>query len=237
MVSSGCCFSDSTKTGSLSDKQKVRIPSLFKLQEEAEAASAAFGDRWEHGREESARRARSRARNRVFDLINCNQWNYFITLTLSPDKVNRYDYTDIVRHLNIWLDNRVRRKGLRYIIVPEHHKDGAIHFHGLINDVLYVVDSGKKDKQGHIIYNLPEWDYGFTTAIELYGSTTTVSKYVLKYVTKENHKVGGRWYLHGGQLAEPTYTYDWVDYDTFSADGSFEYVPEEGYSFKILNLI
>ena len=64
------------------------------------------------------------------------------TLTLDPARVNRYDVREVTRHLNHWLDNQVRRKGLAYVLVPERHKDGAIHFHGFFNDALEARDSG-----------------------------------------------------------------------------------------------
>ncbi|MFQ7854076.1 MAG: hypothetical protein ACLRIS_01925 [Flavonifractor plautii] len=56
--------------------------------------------------------------------------------------MNRYDVREVTRHLNHWLDNQVRRKGLAYVLVPERHKDGAIHFHGFFNDALEARDSG-----------------------------------------------------------------------------------------------
>ena len=98
------------------------------------------------------------------------------------------------------------RKGLRYVLVPEHHKDGAIHFHGLFNDALDAVDSGTMSVPGrkapvcvrseahrtalerlggHTVYNLPGWGWGFSTAIELYGERDAAISYVCKYIGKE----------------------------------------------------
>lgn len=157
-------------------------------------------------------RSRRRARKAVFDLTMCNpDLDTFITLTLSPDKIDRTDYTAIIKKLNTWLDNRVRRHGLKYVIVAEYHKDGqAIHFHGLINSTAVKLDdSGKTDKRGHTIYNLPEWRLGFTTAMSVYGDDNRGSccKYICKYIGKSNDKVGGRWYYSGGDLSRPTYEY------------------------------
>ena len=33
----------------------------------------------------------SRAKSKVFEYAYCNHWDYFITLTISPDKYDRYD--------------------------------------------------------------------------------------------------------------------------------------------------
>lgn len=81
-------------------------------------------------------RAVRRARAQVRDIALCTPFRWFVTLTLDPARVNRYDVREVTRHLNHWLDNQVRRKGLAYVLVPERHKDGAIHFHGFFNDAL-----------------------------------------------------------------------------------------------------
>ena len=87
-------------------------------------------------------RAVRRARAQVRDLALCNAFTHFVTLTLDQNRVDRYDMEAITRKLNAWLSNQVQRRGLRYVLVPERHKDGAIHFHGFFNDVLERVDSG-----------------------------------------------------------------------------------------------
>lgn len=158
-----------------------------------------------------------RARKRVFDLVACNEdvFDTFVTLTLDQTKVNRYDIDEIywkkVRH---YLDHRVQRKGLAYILAPELHKDGAIHFHGLMNSsALELKDSGQKCwkgfSRGKRIYNVADWKIGFTTAMKLTGDHMNVAKYITKYVTKqmEGGMIGGRYYYHGGALKEPHYKY------------------------------
>ena len=118
--------------------------------------------------------------------------------------------------------------------MPERHKDGAIHFHGFFNDALEAVDSGtvslpgqkhpKKPRNaaqraawlaqgGHVVYNLPGWSLGFTTALELYGDYPAAVGYVCKYIGKELDpegqpvKLGGRWYYSGGPLGRPEVAY------------------------------
>ena len=89
-----------------------------------------------------------RARAKVRRLALSNDFRWFVTLTLDPQKVDRYDPAAVVRKLNQWCSNQVKRKGLCYILVPERHKDGALHFHGFFNDALEAVDSGHKSKDG-----------------------------------------------------------------------------------------
>jgi hypothetical protein len=149
--------------------------------------------------------ARRRAVSRCRDLGACApDLGLFVTLTLDASRINRYDYTEIVRSASTWLDNRVRRDGLKYLLVPELHKDGAIHFHGMINDVLARTNSGIRHA-GKVVYNLPAWSYGFTTAQRITGQDGAwkVAQYCLKYMTKSTEKIGGRYYLHGGAFAEP----------------------------------
>ena len=173
-------------------------------------------------------RARRRAAARVHDYAMCNDFKYFVTLTLNKEKIDRYDVKKVVQTMNRWLDNRVRRNGLKYVLVPELHADGAVHFHGFFNDALCAVDSGtiscSGDKKphrpknldeklkwlsdgGHIVYNLPDWTYGFTTAIELYGSYAASIGYVCKYIRKQSEKIGGRWVYCGGDLKKPVVSY------------------------------
>ena len=167
---------------------------------------------------EAARRSRRRAIKAVYDKIACTpELTLFVTLTLDKEKIDRYSYEAVIKKLNTWLDNRVRRKGLQYVLIPEHHKDGAIHFHGLWSDVLPRSDSGKKTKRGQQIFNLPDWGYGFSTAVLIDGERDHVLKYVTKYITKDTEKIGGRFYLSGGKFGAPTYQYFNVDYD--SVDG------------------
>lgn len=152
-------------------------------------------------------RARRRAASAVRDLALCNDFRWFVTLTLDQQHIDRYDMGAIMRKVNQWLSNAVRRQGLRYVLVPELHKDGAVHFHGFFSDSLAAVDSGHKDSGGHTVYNLPQWRFGFTAAIELYGSYHSAVGYVCKYVRKQDTKIGGRWYYSGGGLRKPDVTY------------------------------
>ena len=188
-------------------------------------------DAEEQRKADSLARAQRRAKAAVRDLAASNEFRWFVTLTLSPEKIDRYDVKEITRRLNHWLDNHVRRSGLAYVLVPERHKDGAVHFHGLFNDALRAVDSGHRDSGGHAVYNLPEWDLGFTTAIELYGERRQAIAYVCKYIGKQigadgqPGKVGGRWYYSGGKLQRPRVELYDVDAEDFSE--------VEGYSFTV----
>lgn len=159
--------------------------------------------------ERSMRRAKAKLRR----LALANDFAYFVTLTLDPAKIDRYDGAAVTRALGQWCDNMVRRHGLRYILVPERHKDGAFHFHGFMaGPGLKAVDSGH-EIGGRTAYNLPQWRLGFTTAQPLYGEYAAAVAYCCKYIGKqEGERPLGRWYYSGGALEEPAKLYTDLDY-------------------------
>lgn len=159
-----------------------------------------------------------------------NDFDWFVTLTLDPSKVDRYDPAAIMKIANRWLDNMVRRHGLRYILVPELHKDGAFHFHGFFAGDLKAIDSGHLDPGGHRIYNLPQWTLGYTTAIRIYGEYQAAVWYICKYIGKQNgERPMGRWYYSGGGLKEPSAELMDVDYQEIKGwDGAWEFFTPGG---------
>lgn len=162
---------------------------------------------------DDALRSMRRARAKLRRLALANSFDYFVTLTLSPEEIDRYDAKQIMAKVNRWLDNMVRRHSLRYILVPEQHKDGAWHFHGfLAGDGLKTVDSGVR-WDGREVYNLPQWSFGFSTAQRLYGEYSAAVAYVCKYIGKQQgQRPMGRWYYSGGELCEPEKAYACLDY-------------------------
>ena len=172
--------------------------------------------------DENKKRALRRAKSRVFDLMinNVADCNLFVTLTVDKEKIDRYDYSKIMKELNVFLGNKVQKNGLKYVLIPEYHKDGAIHFHGIFNRYkgIDLIDSGKK-KNGKKIYNIGSYKFGFTTAQKISGkdSIVKVSKYVYKYMSKSASldMIGGRYFLHGGALNEAVVEYSDTDFSTF----------------------
>ena len=133
-------------------------------------------------------------RDRVRDIVIMNNFTHFLTITIDPEKFDSFDVDIVRKKLKTWLDNQVKRKGLQYVLIPEYHKSGRIHAHALINDVFKLVDSGKRTKSGKVIYNCPEWRYGFTTAIPLDDQKIRVANYVTKYITKGSDKIFGKYF-------------------------------------------
>lgn len=145
---------------------------------------------------ESLRVSFTRTKNMIYYLARSGCWDWFLTLTLSPDRVDRYNLNECSKKLRKHLNNIKNRVApdMYYLIVPEQHKDGAWHFHGLVGNCpeLHMIDSGKREKDGSIIYNWSDYLLGFTTATKV-KDTARVSNYICKYITKDICKtVSGR---------------------------------------------
>lgn len=138
--------------------------------------------------EENIRRSLSRTIQTLYDIVFSNEWELFITVTFDGSKLDRYDYDEVVERYSKLLDNIKQRKApaLEYVFVPELHKDGAFHFHGLLRNIdgLTLKYSGRKDKKGNKVYNLSDFNLGFNTATYV-ESTAKVSTYLIKYISKD----------------------------------------------------
>lgn len=131
-----------------------------------------------------------RARQKVYDYARCNNFDWFITLTFDPKKINSFDYNECTKAL--WeFTHYLHRKGCKWLIVPEQHKSGAYHFHGLVSGELNVSlavnpHNGKvlTDGGGNTIYNLQKFPFGHTTAT-LIRDPSRVATYIAEYMTKD----------------------------------------------------
>lgn len=201
--------------------------------------------------------SRRRALRAVRDLMECNRFDWFLTFTLNGARYARDDYTTFCKVVNKYLANRVQRHGWKYVAVMEYHKDGEnLHLHAVVQadaDSLKLVDSGTvlrpnggrpvklatALKQGYrreelrTVYNVTDWVDGYSTAIHTYGNHMSLAKYITKYITKSDDKVGGRWYYSGGKLDRPRYLFDNVDFDLI--EPTREYTNAGG-TFKIVYL-
>lgn len=151
-------------------------------------------------KEHSKKVSLNRTKQTIYSLAYNNKWDWFVTLTLDPDKIDRFDYTEVIKKVTKWLNNFKSRKApdLKYILIPEPHKSGAYHFHGLFANVPVELfqDSGrvfvnkkaykrtKNNSNFPWIYNLPSWSMGWSTATKVVSNAKCVS-YMTKYVTKE----------------------------------------------------
>lgn len=75
----------------------------------------------------------SRTKRLFTDYAYCNRFSLFFTFTFDGTKHNRYDLQDLKCKVCKFFNNYRYRvdSSFRYMMIPELHKDGAVHFHGL----------------------------------------------------------------------------------------------------------
>lgn len=180
--------------------------------------------------EHSIKSSVNRTVNQIYTISRANKWEYFITLTIDPKKLDNTDFNLVSEKLNIWTNNLKKRYApdLKYIIVPELHKDKSKwHFHGLFADIgkMPLTFSGKvcvgkfvydyvKKPFATKIYNIPLWKYGFSTATIIRDSSKA-SSYITKYITKDlSHILQNQHrYLASQNIDKPLERVFNIDYD------------------------
>lgn len=136
----------------------------------------------------------ARARSKIFEYAMCNKWDYFVNLTLDRYKYDRFDLKAYIKDLGQWLRDYRKRYScqIQYLFIPEQHKDGAWHIHGLFSGLPFshltnfvpgkhpqkLIDKG--------YFNWPPYSekFGFVS-VGLIRNYEACSKYLTKYVTKD----------------------------------------------------
>lgn len=178
----------------------------------------------------------SRSRQKIFEYAYCNDWDWFVTMTLDQTKYDRHDLNTWHEDLTHWLRNYKRKIGnkIDFLLVPERHKDGAWHIHGLLaglpESVLspFPVGTPLYDSE-YLNWHDYAKKYGFCSVGRV-GNHEAVSKYITKYVTKDmarmNNEVGAHlYYCSRGLKKSEEFKKDFVytGFLDFSPDYEGEY--------------
>ena len=142
----------------------------------------------------------SRARARVFELAMCNPWNLYVTLTLDRQKYDRTDLQRFVKDFGQFIRDYRKKHGtaVKYLLIPERHRDGSWHMHGFLSGlpVVHLTEFTIADHLPYRILNRLQagkrvftWTayaqrFGFSV-IEHIENNEAASKYITKYITKE----------------------------------------------------
>ena len=145
----------------------------------------------------------ARARSRVRELGLCNPFDMFITVTVSPEKYDRYNLKKFHKDFAHWIRNYNQKHGIhiKYIFIPEKHENGAWHEHGLLMGLpfehltLFTLEDHlpyyirDKLKAGMPVYNWPAYakKFGFVD-IEPIRSKGAAVNYITKYITKDMNR-------------------------------------------------
>lgn len=152
-------------------------------------------------KEERLSQSVSRTKSTIFELAFCNEFSHFCTFTQNADFVgDRFDLSAFRKDLAQFVrnQNRGRDKKITYLFVPEQHKDGAWHMHGLINGLNdddlreFTLNERlpnkirKQIKNGEKVYNWEKYarKFGYFTATKV-KSHEACAKYITKYITKD----------------------------------------------------
>lgn len=141
----------------------------------------------------------SRTRSKIFEIAMCNQFDYFVTLTLNKDKHDRYDLNAYIASLGQFIRDYRKKTGcnVQYLLIPEKHANGAYHMHGLLKGIkekdkrLFTLKDNIPEKiknmirDGRMIYNWVPYanKFGWVT-LEKVRKVEAVSRYITKYIKK-----------------------------------------------------
>ena len=129
----------------------------------------------------------ARARTKVQEYALSNNWDYFCTFTISKEKFDRYDLKQFYKTFAKFINNYNTRslpegQHISYLIIPEKHKDGAWHMHGLISGIkpedLYT------NKYGYLVWKQYEDKFGYIS-MDYIKDIERCSSYIMKYITKD----------------------------------------------------
>ena len=143
----------------------------------------------------------SRAKSTIFELSFCNNWDYFVTMTLNKNKQDRTDLNLWHKQLTQWIRDYNKKYNLKikFLLIPEKHKDKKNwHIHGFISGLppnflqqFKIGDTmgkklAKKVLNGDKVFNWLDYAkrFGFCS-LEQIKNYEAVSKYITKYITKE----------------------------------------------------
>lgn len=158
----------------------------------------------------------SRTRSRVFEIAICNEWDYFVTMTIDGDKLARDDLQGYRKKLSKFLNNYNGEHNIRiaYLLIPELHQDGInYHIHGLLSGLplehLTKFSTTDKlprkiiamQKMGRDIYTWSAYSsrFGYITLEKIIDSERCafyITKYIKKGIAGTSAKVGLNYHLY-----------------------------------------
>lgn len=145
--------------------------------------------------------SRNRALDNIFGYTLTNDWQYFVTLTFSPDFVNRSDDEEVKNfYVKFRRELQQQFQDIKILAIPERHPtSNAIHFHCLFGNcdlTKYITKAinPKNNKpilsKGRQVYNLKFFKYGFSTLVKMTGDSLKVANYLTKYIVKDFGNIG-----------------------------------------------
>lgn len=142
----------------------------------------------------------NRSKSRIYEYAICNDWDFFATFTISPKNFDRFELGSFYKKFSKFINNYNRKldSNICYLLVPEKHKNGAWHMHGLVKGIplddikqfnfsdrlpLYLLN---KIKNGEFIGSWTPYakKFGFND-FEYIKDNDRVCSYITKYISKD----------------------------------------------------
>lgn len=154
----------------------------------------------------------SRTRSMVLQYALCNPWEYFFTGTLDRSKMDRYDLDAYASRLMQFIRDKRKKYSAKFqvLLVPERHKDGAWHIHGLVHDLPdSALEPFAPPAPQHLIdhgfLNWPDYmdKFGFCSLAPIRDPIATafyITKYVSKDLSRRSADLGKHLYFHSRPL-------------------------------------
>jgi hypothetical protein len=173
----------------------------------------------------------SRARSRIKEYALQNEWHSFATLTLNKEKYDRYDLKNYHKDLSKFINNYNRSlpddEKVKYLLIPEMHKDGAWHMHGLLKGIQ------KQDmitnSNGYQTWIQYQKKFGYISFSPI-NDISSCSNYILKYIGKgfgvDVQSLGSHLYYSSKGLARADIKYKGFNLRLLCA---WDYESEDGF--------
>lgn len=167
-----------------------------------------------------------RAKTNISEIIMCNEFKYFVTITFNS-KYDRFNLDSLRTKLNQRIRYLRSKTGLplKFLFIPEKHKNGAWHFHGVLDDSFSVFEYFNiNDYPSCSIFD----GFGFNN-LSVIQDRIKVANYVTKYVSKdfESREYGSHLYFaskglkRGVTIKSFDYDDDIFDYKFFTFENDY----------------
>ena len=123
-----------------------------------------------------------RAKKKIRDYGLCNDFEYFVTLTVSCKNADRFSVDSCQSFLKKKLEYYKRvSKDFKYLLITEKHKNGALHFHGLMKGIR------EKDlyKNSNDFFSHQYFDKVGYNSFSLIKDYYKCINYITKYISKD----------------------------------------------------
>lgn len=160
----------------------------------SQATKKEFLERWKRDEEEiKLQQKKKRRKQTVRKNIEKKRLNWYVTLTVNPERKDRKDLKKLQRGMK----QLFQYYEVDYYLIPELHSDGvSYHFHGFLGceDMSLFEDSGRMDRFRNKVYHFVPYsrNYGFSSCVLLDGKSdwqkNRIINYVVMYMIKDDIK-------------------------------------------------